>query len=455
VFYLIEREDQLNKLFEEEISVESVFIQTISGNDNIHPNINEISLLYVYPINSHKGYIICIDHNESLKISTKLVENYLSKFKNIYVLNKKEYLYYWKDTKNIIDINVSYWLNHNNTLNYKIPRNNCINFYYDKFKDVFRYVNKIIPISIHYEIWEGFVEEYLFEFLENIDIYDEKTFRIYNNIFPNIFKLIEENPLSIDIDKFRECFTVENEYNSIRDNQIFTNYNYLSLTSRPSNIFNNINFTSLKKENNERESFIPENDIFVEFDYQGYHPSIMCDLMNYELPEDEIIHEHLAKIYFPDQEITDELYNESKKITFKQTYGGISKEYLHHPFFNKLQTFISDIWEEFNEIGYISDPLTNKRFYRDNLKKMNPNKLFSYLLQSIETSRNTTILYKILYHLNGKSSKLKMYNFDSFLVDFDKNDGKELIQDIFEIINSTNFSISVKYGDNYKELKLL
>ena len=48
---------------------------------------------------------------------------------------------------------------------------------------------------------------------------------------------------------------------------------------------------------------------------------------------------------------------------------------------------------------------------------MNPQKLFNYILQNLETSTNVLILWDILCILRGYKTKLVLYTYDSFLLD--------------------------------------
>ena len=56
MFYIIETSEQLNEFFE--IGYEKVFAEPILFNDQVHPALNHISLLYIKPLNNDKGYIL-------------------------------------------------------------------------------------------------------------------------------------------------------------------------------------------------------------------------------------------------------------------------------------------------------------------------------------------------------------------------------------------------------------
>ena len=61
MYWLIEEEDQLEFLLNS--GYKEVFIEIIPYNDRVHPRINEISLIYIRPINATKGYMLCINHS--------------------------------------------------------------------------------------------------------------------------------------------------------------------------------------------------------------------------------------------------------------------------------------------------------------------------------------------------------------------------------------------------------
>ena len=63
-------------------------------------------------------------------------------------------------------------------------------------------------------------------------------------------------------------------------------------------------------------------DILFEFDYEAYHPRILAKFIEYEFGK-ESVHEYLGKMYFKTDNLTEEQYQQSKELTFKQLYGGV------------------------------------------------------------------------------------------------------------------------------------
>ena len=79
---------------------------------------------------------------------------------------------------------------------------------------------------------------------------------------------------------------------------------------------------------------------------------------------------------------------------------------------------------------------------------MNPQKLFNYLLQNLETSTNVRILWDVLRLLRGKKTRLVLYTYDSFLFDWDEQE-EQLMIDIKNVFKDYKFNIKTKQGYDY------
>ena len=153
------------------------------------------------------------------------------------------------------------------------------------------------------------------------------------------------------------------------------------------------------------------------------------------------VHGSFAKMYGVD-------YAKAKEITFKQIYGGVWKEYQELPFFKKVIAYTDDLWDTFNYRGYIECPISKHKFVKSEMENMNPQKLFNYILQSLETSTNISILLKIHKILTGKNTKIVLYTYDSFLLDWDEDEEQELEQ-IKNIFKEMKLSIKINRGADY------
>ena len=420
MYWLIETEEQLQELINKNLT--DIFVEVIPYNNNIHPRLNHISYIYLKPLYNEKGYMLCINHGEALSINITVIERLLKSIDNIYVRDKKTFLYYLP-LKNILDIsfNLPEIPNHNTQAH---------DFFYSRYSDKSD-INRIIPVYKHYEYCEDLyakIEDYI---ATGPNFYDKAALAFFG---------IEKNGIKIDEELFDKFYKINNKEYSISGGKIFTQYNLLTTTKRPSNTFNNINFAALNKDSGGRMVFIPENDKFCEIDISAYHPTLAAKIIGYDFG-DKDIHQSFAEMYGVD-------YKEAKHITFRQLYGGIYSEYKNLPFFQKVQEYIDNLWDTFNTVGYIECPISNYRFYKDNLPNMSPQKLFNYLLQNLETSQNVLILLDIHKLLRKKNTKIVLYTYDSFLFDFDLSD-IDLLDDIKKIFKKLKLQIKISYGNNY------
>tara|TARA_R100000951_G_scaffold19252_1_gene16055 strand:- start:13506 stop:14759 length:1254 start_codon:yes stop_codon:yes gene_type:complete len=414
MFWLIENKDQVNSFRRK--GYKKAYIEVIPFSNTIHPVLNNISLVYIKPLNGDKGYMVTIDHSEAFTVENNLVTELLDEIETIYVRDKKNFLHYYfhktcHQTKP--------------TSPTDIPKETQVYQHFYKLYPNKEDINRIIPITKHYEYCEILYEN---------QIFPSEVNPFYNDKMPLVFNMIERNGLKIDNDIFNEYFDNPSK------NFIYTRYNLNTLTTRPSNSFKGINFAALNKENGERKCFIPRNDIFIDLDISAYHPNLLARVIDYKF-DDEDIHEAFAKMYGVD-------YKKAKELTFKQMYGGVFKQYEHLEFFSKVKKFTTELWETFNNEGEIICPISNYRFRKDDLEDMNPQKLLNYFLQNLETSNNVIILWKILKVLRGMNTKLVLYVYDSFLFDYDKNE-KEVMYKIKDIFDSHNLNIKAKKGKNY------
>jgi len=421
MFWLIESDKQLQYFIDvnKKQVVSKVFLEIIQNNDNFHPALSNICLFYIRPIGYKKGFIFSLNHPDTFSINKNLLKELFNTFDEIYVRNKKSTLYFIEH-KNISDIN---FISNIEELNFNTPVHQ---FFYRKYNNR-EDINKLIPIVKHYERCEE-----IYEKIEPILFLEKpQSFDFYNNKISPVFYLIEKNGIKIDEETFTKYYETENDNYSIKNKKIYTQYNLYTTTRRPSNSFNSINFAALNKTNNSRQSFIPENDAFIEFDISSYHPTLVAKMIGMDFS-------------------VSELYNTiGKETVFRQLYGGIQDEYLTIPYFAKCKEYINEKWDEYNKEGIIT-PISN--FIIKNIDNPNPYKVFNYLLQNLETSYNTIILLKIFKLLNNKKSKIVLYVYDSILIDFSKDDGDNLIKEIKDIFNAYKLNVKTKIGYNYDSL---
>jgi hypothetical protein len=424
MFWLIETKEQIEHLINKQY--DAAFIEIIPYHPNIHPAINGVCSVYYKPLNSAKGYMLCLHHSEALNVSKTLIDTLFKQTKWLWVRDKKNALYYFP-IKSLLDINFIHLL--------PTPELTPTHIHlYNKYPN-YKKINKIIPLVKHYQVCEDIFNKLQPHFTKELPPH----FEFYNNKTTIAFFGIERNGIHINEELIQQHFNIPHEYYSIKDQYIYTHYNLFTTTSRPSNSFNAINFAALNKDNGVRQSFIPQNDKLVEIDISAYHPHLIANLIGYDFG-DQDVHQVFADMYGT-------TYQRAKELTFKQLYGGVFKEYEHLEFFQRVKKYTDNIWEEFNNSGEVIVPISGYCFKKSELNEMNPQKLLNYILQSVETSTNVRILMEIHKLLRGKNTKIVLYTFDSFLLDYDEDEN--LLRDIEDIFTKIKLKIKVKDGTNY------
>ena len=364
--------------------------------------------------------------------------------------------------KNVLDVTHAYWWLYNKPLDLNV-RNNAIEFLSNKYYNV-KKLNEIIPISKHKEYCSKVCErirDFINKDLKTI-MEDSGWFGNEGGIEPlKAFSNIEKQGIKVS-DDICDIFDIRVKKH-ISDGKLYSQYNLLTTTGRPSNSFGTVNFAALPPE--KRKTFIPENDYLVEYDFDAYHLRLIGNLVKYDFGG-ESVHEHFAKIY-------DCEYDEAKQKTFQILYGGIRDEHRYlSQFFNKTYVYINKKWNEINTHNLVYTDIYRRKLLFENYEDLNRNKLFNYLIQAYETEINIKKILSIQDYLLGKTydckkkkTKLVLYGYDSFLFDFANEDGVETLKQIKMILEdkhdlTTNrvdykpyFLTKSKMGLNYGEMK--
>jgi hypothetical protein len=415
MYWLIEDLNHIDIL--SKIKHQAAYVEVIPTSHNLHPVENEICALYIRPRDDSKGYIIPVNHSETINSTIEDCLKVLNSIENIYVRDRKEFLHYFC---------IKHCYQPSPSPHTYIPQLTQAHTYiYNKYLNTQK-LNTIVPIVKHYETCE-----------QNYNNFKGEINPFYNKA-ALVFNQLERAGIKVDQSLFEQYFDKEaNEF-------IYTQYNLNTLTTRPSNAFGGINFSTLNKDNGERNCFIPRNDIFIEMDISAYHPTLLASLLDYDFGDVDI-HNSFAQMYGVD-------YAKAKEITFKQLYGGIWKEYKEIEFFKKTQVYIDDLWKQFETQGYIKCPISDHKFIKSEMEGMNPQKLLNYVLQNLETANNVLILWDIFKILRGKNTKLVLYVFDSFLFDMDENE-QDILQEIINVFKTKNLQTKIKKGTNYNNIK--
>ena len=416
---LVENKKQLKKFIKKYKSEDSILIP-ISCDSNKHPVDDKLSLLYVQLLNSEE-FILPFDHSETLNIDIPNLESDTKK----YTYDRKKLNHFIK-LDNVIDVNLIHYMATNVPLSIEEIDTNAHHFfnmmYYRK-----KNINTIIPVLKHLEYCRKLAKV----IKDTITKYNQYVNVSYNNEILDNLTYIESNGLQ----------TISG--------QVYSEYNVFTSTGRPSNRFGGINFAALNKTDGSRKPFVSrfKNGVLVEMDFDGYHLRLIADKVGYEFSEGSV-HEHMAKFYGCD-------YEESKRKSFRYLYGGIPIEVVQlNPFFGKVYDFVNELWEVYYSKEFIVSDIYSKKIYRKNLTDMNANKLFNYTIQLMETENNMKVLGQLIPKIKDYRSKLVLYSYDSFLFDFNMEDGLDYLKKVKNTLEQDGkYPVKVSWGLNYHEMK--
>jgi hypothetical protein len=429
MYFIIETAEQLSQL----PRPEKCFIELMSMSEHTHPALTTPCVLYYNDF--EKGYIIPINHSEAFSLPIDQIQTFLKGIPKVYLLDEKWHSYYL-DLPNSIDLYFTVL-----DIEGKIQDFNCYTPVHLDFYEKLKYssqVNTLIPISKHYERCEC-----MFEMVK--DYVGKESNTEWQAKYTEVYKWVEEQGILVDEKLFDKYFETPWKGRSLKDSRVYSSYNLYNITSRPTNAFNSINFLAFNKENGSRTAFIPENDAFVEFDFDGYHIRLIADAMHTDIPQNQSIHEYLGKQYFKKDELTSDEYQEAKKITFRQMYNGVEDEYMHIEFFEDVYHTVRAMWTFYTNNGFLELP-NGRKLIQENA---NPQKLFNYYIQCLETVNNVKKLDKLKNYLQDKQSKVLLVVYDSILIDYAVSDGKGTLSHIKDILEEDGYKVKAKKSNNY------
>ena len=417
---IIEKDNQLDDFLLENQN-KDCFIIPILSDVNRHPLENTLCAIYVKIVDGGEG-LLCFNHGETLRLSLEKLLT-LDKLGRKFVRDKKQLNHIVK-LKNVIDVNLQYYMDKNEPLEWDELSTNTHDYFYRvmwKMKNT----NRIIPIFKHLELCREQVK--VLEKYYQLPIHKQYNDEIINNL-----SFIESSGLRKD------------------DDMVYSEYNLYTSTGRPSNRFGGINFAALNKKDESRKPYTSrfQDGILVEFDYDAYHLRLIGHILDYKFPKGSV-HEHMSEFY------GDVDYETSKSTSFQYLYGRIPQQVIDtNPFFSRVNNYITKIWGEFKREDFVKSNIYNKRIYKKNLSAMNRNKLFNYMIQLLETENNMKVMSELIPFLKDKQSKLILYSYDSFLFDFKLTDGLDFLKGVKEILEQDGvFPTKSSKGLNYHEME--
>jgi len=250
----------------------------------------------------------------------------------------------------------------------------------------------------------------------------------------------------------------------IEQNGIYTDFNnklqygYYSLTTttgRPSNNYASGNYMSLNKTDGTRSKYVSRfvKGKLVEIDFKSFHPTLIAKLVGYDF-QGHNPYTYLAKKYYATNAPTEEQIQQAKQFTFKQMYGSVDPIYSNIEFFKKIIDKVDQLWKQAHAVGYLETPIAKRKMQIKFYEQLNPAKLFNYYIQAFETEYMAGIINKINKVLEGNNTKIILYLYDSVLLDFDYIcDSLQVLDDIYNQLNSLNLQYTVKIGTNFNDVK--
>ena len=193
---------------------------------------------------------------------------------------------------------------------------------------------------------------------------------------------------------------------------------------------------TLKKEY--RSILAPNNDLYVELDFNAAELRTLLALCGKEQPKEDI-HEWNAKNVFRGYVTR----KEAKERIFAWLYNPDSKDYLANRSYDRIAV------KEKHWDGKIVTTPFGRKIEADEFHALN------YLIQSTTADMVLRQVIKVYDLLKDSKSYIAFTMHDSLVIDLVKED-KGLLKDIFDTFAETdlgNFAISVRAGKNFGDMK--
>jgi hypothetical protein len=311
--------------------------------------------------------------------------------------------------------------------------------------------NAAIPFLKHKEAFDDMADD-VSRFICRTKV--DSSFEQFNDLI-HILGDIEQQGIHVDPLLFEKHFGVKVG----APNMVYSRYNFYTSTGRPSNSYDGVNYAAIEHNDGSRTSFISrhgDSGRMVVVDYSAFHPRIICNITNHPIDGDVDIYEYLAKLYYQKKEVDETDIANSKKLTFRQLYGGVEDKYSHIKYLANLKFYIDSQWRFFKENGYVETPIFKRKITNSHIKDPSPTKVFNYLLQSVEGEIAIPPLSSVIKYLKNKHTKVVLYTYDAVLYDFHKDDGIETLNHIRQIMSCQGmFPMKTYIGKSYNDVKLV
>lgn len=434
------------------ITTNTVVLDIVCIDSDKHASNNKISLIFFYFTESQQHWCLPVQHNESIVIKDSLIkikESLKLSIHKKYVFDKKSVYQVLNEDYDFIDLNLLKYMNSGESYSDENDTNAHV-FVKNNFRHTSN-TNMCVPIYKHAR---KFMDRTSNITDINSEIESENGYKFVNNTMTKCFAKLETIGICVN-DAFTDEFG-EEQSKHIKNNLVFSQYNLLTSTGRPSNRFAGVNYAALNKNDNSRSCFVSRygNDgMLVMMDYNAFHPRLIAHLVNFDMKSNINPYSYLAKYFFNKDTVNEEDIAVAKGYTFTQIYGGFDQKWLHIPYFAKIQEYVDHRWQFFTSNGYIETPKYKRKIKPCHIGDANPNKLFNYILQAFETEMAVDVLSDLLNELKNKKTQPILYTYDSILFDAHKEDKLNTIKRLKDIMEGGKFPVKVYAGNSYKDMK--
>lgn len=436
--------------FLEEYRKRSNKIYVRLSDDEKHAMNNRISFVYIF--SETKEWVINVNNGDGLGIKVEALEQLLNTQHRQLVFNLKA-VYHLLPFTNAIDMDLARFVEYGYH-NVELGDAQLNQFYKSKFKGE-PYLNDSIPLMKQLELIKQYILKCSAATTKNSDKFIMDATEAFSYIEHSGLKVDEEYRLTL------------NPVHLTNDNMIYTEYNLMTSTLRPSNRHGGVNYAALKKDTGVRKAFISrfKDGELVSCDFEAYHPRLLMDIIyqtklnsNTDVKEMKWIVDFYGSgldfyTWIGKQMGIDDR-GEVKQIIFQNLYGGIRAELLHIPYFREIQNLTDLLYETVKKNNCLFTHLYHIQFNEDRFEPINPAKVLNYYIQSYETERNIKKILDIKDTLKGKLTKLILYTYDAFVFDVHPTEKQYLYSDIIPLLRGGygRYEVKTTTGKNYDEL---
>ncbi|MCS5551656.1 MAG: hypothetical protein NZ811_09095 [Gammaproteobacteria bacterium] len=254
--------------------------------------------------------------------------------------------------------------------------------------------------------------------------------------------------ISIDrkiVNSFRSSQKLKNQAKAILENKPYADYNQFGTrTGRLTTKKGSFPILTLNKEF--RSAVIPQNDFFVELDFNGAEVRTLLGLLGKEQPSEDVHDFHLREIF---TDINDR--PKAKVAFFAWLYGArsavLSQDVAKLAKFYEKDTLLEKYWDG----NTVTTP------YKKQIPDTSEHHALNYLVQSTAAELTLKQALKVEYLLRTRSqgSNIAFLIHDAIVLDMKKEDA-DLIKILSDLMSSTNFGtfrVNIKRGKTLGSMK--